>query len=554
MSKLNSRKRLSHKILVWVLFNLYTLMSNAQVQPIPTQDSTDKMRVEIINTDILNFEKRGDQAVKKLIGNVHLIQDSTVFYCDSAYHFETENRLEAYDNVKVVMSDSVQLEGDKLEYDMNTRIAEIYDNITLTNGDTRLFTDRLTYYRNESFGYYSEGGTLEDTANTLTSIYGYYYPNQDEAFFKEQVILVNPEYVLETDTLGYQTETRVATFLSPTLITSDRGEIQTNKGYYDTLNEKIRLYNRASVADSTYTLFADSLDYDSGTELGYAFGEVVLEQADSSMKVVGDYGWFNRQSNESFITDNAVAIQFMESDTLYMFADTLFSMEDSMGNRTFRAYHEVSFYMGEMQGVADSMVYQYQDSNIVLYRKPAIWSDESQITGDTIFIQMKNNEPDSMWIGKNGFMVSREDTVGFNQVKGKEIRAKFKDQELAQLHVIGNSESIYFSKNEEGNYEGMNQALSQEMVFLFRDNTAYRIIFLANPEGKFKPIFEVLFEENKLEGMSWRIDERPVQPPLNEEGIPSPRVPVFHASQIKIQPDSLQEKEVPVLKSEELKP
>ena len=273
--------------------------------------------------------------------------------------------------------------------------------------------------------------------------------------------------------------------------------------------------------------------------------------------VVGDFGRFNRGTNESFITDNAVAIQFMESDTLYMFADTLYSMEDSMGNRTFRAYNNLSFFMGEMQGVADSLVYQYQDSNIVLYQDPVIWSDESQITGDTIFVQMKYNQPDSMWIGKNGFMVSKEDTVGFNQVKGKEIQAKFKDNALARLHVIGNSESIYFSKNDEGNYEGMNQALSQEMIIMLRDNTAYRIIFLANPEGTFKPIYEVLFQENKLDNMKWRIDERPIRPPLDEEGVPSPRIPTFYSEAETIAPvlspaDSLLTS--PPLKKEEVKP
>lgn len=515
------------------------------------------MKVEIVNTDILNFEKRDEVSIKKLIGNVHLIQDSTIFLCDSAYHFETENRLEAYSQVRVIMSDSVQLTGERLEYDMNTRIAEVYDNIELINGNTRLITDRLTYYREETYGYYSEGGTLKDTANTLSSIYGYYYPNQELAYFKEEVILVNPDYILETDTLGYNTETRVASFLSPTLITSDRGEIQTNKGYYDTLNEKIRLYNRASVADSSYTLFADSLDYNSDTELGLAFGEVIVKQADSSLMVIGEFGRFNRSTNESFITDNAVAIQFMQEDTLFMFADTLYSLEDSFGNRTFKAYNNLSFFMGEMQGVADSLVYQYADSNIILYQDPVIWSDQSQITGDTIFVQMKYNQPDSMWIGKNGFMVSKEDTVGFNQVKGKEIQAKFKDNALVRLHVIGNSESIYFSKNDEGNYEGMNQALSQEMIIMLRDNTAYRIIFLANPEGTFKPIYEVLFQENKLENMKWRINERPLQPPLDEEGIPSPRTPSFHSELERLIPDPAPADSIlttPPLKKEELRP
>ena len=507
---------------------------------------TSSSRIQILNAAELSYEKRNDLVVQKLIGNVRLKQDSTLFFCDRAYNYELENRLEAYGNVKVIMSDSLQLEGDKLIYDASSRVAEVFDNIILTDGKVTLYTDHLTYYRNEAYGEYLEGGKLVDTTNTLTSISGLYFPGQKMAYFKEDVLLESPDYDLETDTLGYNTELRIASFLAPTIIKGEKGEIFTSLGTYNSELRVIDLDSRSTVKDSTYILTADSLDYDDNQNFGIAVGDVIVEQTDSTLKILGNYGQFNRAISETIITDDAVAIQYFEGDTLFMFADTLYTIEDSMGQRNFRAYNEVSFFMNDMQGSSDSLVYQYSDSIIYLYYDPIIWADENQLTGDTIIILMENNEADSMWVGKNGFLVSQEDTIGYNQIKGKEIRANFDQNQLVKMHVIGNSESIYFSQNELGTYEGMNQALAQEMLIYLKDNQAEKIVFLANPEGKYYPIFEILFQENKLEGMQWRINERPSRPPLDETGIPHPRKPVFQYVPSSNSQESGIEKEVEI--------
>ena len=182
--------------------------------------------------------------------------------------------------------------------------------------------------------------------------------------------------------------------------------------------------------------------------------------------------------------------------------------------------------MNDMQGKADSLVYWYDDSIIYFFQDPVLWSDQNQISGDTIIVWMKNGKADSMWVGPNAFLASAADTVGFNQLKGKEMRAKFRDNQLIRMHVIGNSESIYFAKNEEDStntyYEGMNKALAQEIVIHFKENEVSRIVFLAKPEGTFFPFFEVIFKENKLDGMRWRISEKPEKP---EIFMPSPLQP-----------------------------
>ncbi len=513
--------------------------AQAQTRETSPEPDSPASRAKILNADILSFRREGGVELQRLLGNVKILQDSTYFYCDSAYYFETDNRIEAFGRVRIEMPDSVVMVAKRATYDGKTRIAEAYDKIVLTDKSVQLTTDRLTFDRTLNYGYYQEGGKLIDGDTDLTSIIGSYYPDEDMAYFRQDVILVSPDYTLSTDTLAYNTETKVATFLTYTLIQNKDGDIETTSGNYDINAKRINLFARSQVKDSTYIMTGDTLFYDDETSMGFATGRVVVDQQDSTLQVKGNYGEFYRGQDMSLVTDNPVAIQVFDNDTLFLFADTLrsFSNEridtirfqyqldslttvdsmriDTHKVRIFRGYHNVRFYMRELQGKCDSLVYFYDDSLLYMYQQPMLWSQENQLSGDTVKVWMKEGEADSMWIGPNAFLVSEEDTVGFNQIKGKEMRASFIEGDISRLEVLGNSESIYFAKEEDStksSYQGMNQALSQRMNFYFEDNEIIKIVFLAKPEGTFKPMFEVLFKENKLEGMNWLPTLRPLRP------------------------------------------
>lgn len=552
-------------ILVFVHVLTFSVLTAQEPFPsLETEDDSTSRRVKILNSDVLSFSTVDGIQLQKLIGNVKILQDSTIFYCDSAYYFEAENRIEAFSNVRVEMPDSVVMLARRATYDGNTRIAEAFKDITLTDRSVTLETDHLTYDRNEEFGFFDNNGTLLDGETKLTSLLGYYYPQENMSYFKKEVVLESPDYTLYTDTLAYDTELKIARFITETTIVSESGEIVTTNGNYDTEVRRVNLFERSQVTDSTYILSADTLFYDDAIDMGYAIGQVVVDQKDTTLQLKGNYGEFNRDTDESLVTDNPVAIQIFENDTLFLFADTLRSIVqtrldtvsyrflpnalstidsllsdstlldsvalasyllDSLGVDTFRVdtqkarifkgYYDVTFYMNELQGKCDSLVYFYDDSMLLMYRSPMLWAEENQLYGDTIKVWMKNGEADSMWLGANSFLVSEEDTVGFNQMKGKEMRASFRNGDMYRLAVIGNSESIYFAKEEdttETRYQGMNQALAQAINLYFEDNELQKIVFLSQPEGSFKPMFEVLFQPNRLDGMKWLPENRPPKP------------------------------------------
>lgn len=504
---------------IFVAAFLLTSVVQGQVTAPPQQDGGN--RINIDSTDVFHFATFGKDSIRirKLLGNVCLSQDSTTLYCDSAYQFIDSNYVEAFSNVRIVMNthmpDSMRrtIKSDRLTFNGNTKIIDFWDHVVLRDKDITLTTPRLTYYRIEDYAEYLQGGVIVNDSNTLTSNKGYYYPKDDMAYFKDEVVLVNPDFVLTTDTLGYNTETKVAFFMAPTVVKDSVNDMYTEDGYYDTENDFVLLTQNASIGDTSYTLFGDTIQYDQLKDLGKAMGHVKVVQKDTSMTIFGKYAEFQSKTEASFVTDSAFAIQRMDDDTLYLFADTLTSYKDTVTDkRYFEAYNDAYFFMNELQGVCDSLVYWYDDSLMFFYKRPALWSDASQITGDTIIIQLKGGGIDSMSIPSSPFIITQEDTVGYDQIKGKELHAKFNLKKLQTMWIFGNSESIYYTKDDKEQYIGMNKARCTDMTVDFKDNKPSKILFRENPEGEFFPMHMVLYKENLLDGFEWREKDRPIYP------------------------------------------
>lgn len=467
--------------------------------------------VEIINADVLTIYPSDSGMIRKMTGNVQFKHDSIMLYCDSALHYADINFLKAHSRVRVVITDTTDIVGDELHYDGERKVAELYRNITMKDGKVRLNTQRLTYYRNSGIAVYPQKGIIKDEENVLTSETGFYHTDSKKVFFRRNVVLTNPEFRLETDTLGYHTETKTALFVDDTYIFMKADTLFTRDGFYDTENKKAELYQGPWVKDSTYRMSADTLKYDQGYDFGEAIGSVHLMKKDSSLQVFGHCGEFERKSGKSLISGEPWMIQHFEEDTLHLVADFFLSQQDSLED-TLRiaAWPRVRIVMRNLQGSADSLEYNRKDSILYLYYNPVLWSDNNQMSGDTIVLTLKNETADSLHLYPKGFLISKEDTIGFNQVKGKQVFGKFESGALNRMRISGNAESIYFTRNEEKNtYEGMNQSLSNEILILFDENKPSRISFLGKPEGTFYPIYEVLEQSNRLEDFNWRESERP---------------------------------------------
>ena len=162
-----------------------------------------------------------------LYKNVRATHEGMVLNSDSA-HFDTKkNDFTAFRNIVIELSDTTTIYGDKLFYNGNTRVIEIWGKeVPLVDGATTLITTYLSYDRKTSTARYTTHGHAVNKNNTLDSKNGLYYSNLNEFFIYDSVVLSDSLSVIYTDTMTYNTATNTAIFYGPTHLQRQHCNIQ----------------------------------------------------------------------------------------------------------------------------------------------------------------------------------------------------------------------------------------------------------------------------------------------------------------------------------------
>lgn len=468
-------------------------------------------KIDLVNANTLEYNGLYNKNVKRLIGNVILQHNGTMLYCDSAYLYTEGNNVDAYGNVKI-NSGSVNITGDALQYEGNTKIAQLHKNVTLNDGSMTLTTDHLTFNLSSNIGSYTTGGKIVSPENTLTSVIGYYYSNDKNFFFRKKVVLVNPQYTMNCDTLKYNTETDVSYFIGPTTIVSKENKIYCENGWYDSKKDIAQFNKNAIYSNKDQTIEGDSLYYDRVKGIGKAFQNITITDSLQDIKILGNYAFYNEKLGSTLITDKAVLIQQIERDTLFLHADTLFAIFDSTRvGKIMYAYHKAKFFKTDLQGLADSLVYNFKDSLITMFYNPVLWTEKNQLTADTISIVMKNKKIDKMNLYSSSFVISQDDSIRFNQVKGKNLTGFFADNELKQIHVYGNGETVYYVRDGDSLIIGVNIARSDSLKIFVDKNEIQTISFISKPEATLYPESELSRKDTILKNFRWEDAKRPAR-------------------------------------------
>lgn len=489
------------KLFVLVFFAFYSVFAQNE-EPI-----------EIINSDVFEFSTFDNQPIRKLIGNVILKQKNAKMFCDSAYHFTETNSIQAFSNVKMIMDDTTQLRGDFLKYDGKKQIAEVFHNVQLSDNKTTLYTNYLVYNRLTKIGEYTQNGKLKDTENELVSVIGKYNTASKNAVFIKNVVITNKDFKVWTDTLEYNTENKIVTLQAAThlLGLKDSSKAYSERGFLDTDKKNFYLYQNPWYQDSNYFAKADTLYFWNDQDSGKAICNVFIQNNDTTTILYGDFATWNSKKNYFWLTHDPYVIYFYGSDTLTLFADTLYSSQDTVQRKKeMLAFRNVKLIANAFQALCDSLHYNQWDSLITLSQNPIIWSDSSQMTGDTVYLWLKNQEPDSIAIRNNSFLISQQDSIGFNQIQGIHIDGKFRNKQIYWMLVQKNANSIYFAKDGD-EYLGMNQGKSENIEIWFEENKPSRIIFHQNAEAVYSPMHEIWFEKNQLNGFQWFINKKPTK-------------------------------------------
>lgn len=515
-------------LLFFLLFIAFVITGMQQNNP----SKKEPTRIDHEHADSIVFERDNNPDVYVFMGDVIFRHDSTYMYCDSAYLYSLSNTLEAFSNVRIEQGDTLFIYGDYLVYEGNISLAKMRENVRMENNNLTLFTDNFDFDRIKNIGYFFDGGMLVDSVNELTSVYGQYSPATKLATFREKVNLQNPQFLLTSDTLVYNTVNKVANIVGPTVVESDSGIIYSDLGWYNTITDEAMLYNRSTVVskDRTKTITADSLFYNRQTGFGEAFDNMVINDTAKKIILTGNYGYYDQVKDYAFATDSAQAIEYSQPDSMFIHADTI--LLHTIGvEREIKAYYGVRFYRVDLQGLCDSMQINTIDSVLCLYKNPVLWNTGYQLTGDTMHIIFNDSTLERINVLNYAFSIEEKDTTFYNQMKGKNLYAYFTAGELNLIEVQGNAESIYYPIDEDGvSFIGQNRTESSFMTIYVRNRQPVKIVWYPSPKAETLPIPDLNPEKKYLKDF---VDYNYIRPKSKEdiftktvrkkEDIPPPR-------------------------------
>ncbi|WP_033961380.1 OstA-like protein [Psychroserpens jangbogonensis] len=474
----------------------------------------DSLKGENITTFV-----RSDQA------QIHVVHDGIDMWCDKAIYYQDEDFIEAFSDVVVKQGDTINMTSEYVEYSGITKMAFAAGDVVLKEPQSVLTTDTLYFDRTKQEAYYrTTGKVVRDSSGTITSQVGRYYMNEKKYRFLKDVVLVNPQYTLNTKQLDFYSDTGHSYMYGPSTIVGDSSKIYCERGFYDTNNDTGYFLKNSKINYNNREVVGDSLYFDRNRSFASATNNIVVTDTINNSIIKGHYAEVFRAKDSVFITKRALAITVQETDSIYIHADTLM-ITGKPEHRITRAFYNAKMYKSDMSGKADSIHADHKTgltqfinidrfSSTEAYatkRRPILWNLGNQMTGDSIHLisNVEKEELDSLKVFNNAFLISK-DTIGggFNQIKGQRLIGLFENNELYNLDIIKNAEIIFYSRNDKDSLIGINKSKSAKINMKFEEG--YKIVTLFNQvDGEIYP--ESQFPENarKFRGFDWREEERP---------------------------------------------
>lgn len=498
---------------------------------LPSANRNDSKRVFLEYADTLRYVKlpvdpftgEAPEPYQLLIGKVKFRKEGMLMFCDSAHFYENGDNFRAYGNVKMEQGDTLFVYGDELDYSGAEELATLYGSpgrkVRMINREVTLSTDVLNYSLADRVGYYEVGGQLTDKTNKLTSQEGEYYPDDKMAYFYQNVVLTglndSDTLKLYTDTLEYNTRTKVATIVDNTTIIGKDGDIESTSGTYDTNSGKADLFSRSTVhTRQGNTLTGDTIVYDRNAGFGEAFGMVIMTDSVKKSIIEGDYAYYNELTDSALVTGRALAKEFSHGDTLYIHGDTIKAYTDPVDStKIIDVYHKVRFYRSDMQGFCDSLSYAGVDSVVYLYRHPVVWSDQRQIFGNQIQLHLNDSTIDWARLPDFAFMAEHVGEDCFNQMTGSDMTAWFNEKsELKRLFVEGSLQMFTFPMENDSTYNKFIYLESSNLDAYFLNNNIDHARVWPENEGNVTPLYLAKRSMYTLPKFAWYEDLRPVAP------------------------------------------
>ena len=478
--------------------------------------------------------------------DVVMVSGKTQLFSNKTLHYDLNTKIASYTKGAYIKNKDTQISSRLGEYYVASKEVFFKRNVVVFDKDLTLRTDTLQYNTEERTAVFLAPTRIDQEKSKIYCERGFYdFQNKLGEFINnpqyekgnqraaadtikydgvaKEFRLINDAYVIDSTTLAkakvirYNEKTDVTYLEGDAYYKTPKQQIKGDSVVFNNKTESFSVKGRSKIVDEKQILEGDDVKYDKATGLGLARGKVIYTDTVQHITIKCDVLSYNKKKDYiKTLGGRPLLITKIDKDSLFMVADTFISFRDTLHikpgkdtARTLLAFHDVRIYKLDLQAVCDSLSYSGADSLFRFFKKPLMWSDSTQFSGDTIDIQLVNNKIDRIKMLNRSLIISETAEDMYNQIKGKKIIAFFKESKIRKMDVFGNAESIYYTQDDAKAYVGANQVQSTDMQILWNDKEMEGIHFYKQPVGQLTPMRQVITGKMQLEGFNWAPKRQP---------------------------------------------
>jgi hypothetical protein len=189
--------------------------------------------------------------------------------------------------------------------------------------------------------------------------------------------------------------------------------------------------------------------------------------------------------------------------------DTKEKAKSDSADRYIMGYHHVRIFSDSLQAVSDSMFYSGADSVFKLFTDPVAWANNSQITGDTMYLYTKNKKPERLYVFENGFAVNKVGKDMYNQLRGNRMNGYFVDGNIDYMRSKGNAQSVFYVMDKDSALVGINKAEGDIIDLRFANKELNKVVVISEPKATMFPAKQASEQDKVLRNFRWLESRRP---------------------------------------------
>ncbi|MBC8144545.1 MAG: LPS export ABC transporter periplasmic protein LptC [bacterium] len=405
----------------------------------PTQPVTIEHADKIVGNE--------ESGITELVGNVRVVQGVTRINADRATMYRDANRVVLTGNVRVAQPGTT-LHASRADYDGSTRLATASNGLTVNDGDATIRASSGTYDMYSRRATFAGGVTMTDPKGRIRASSAEYYSEERRAEFHGGVNVQTDSGSIVAREISYWRDTE-ETYATGDVVVIPKGRDAQLTGQslrhipkagYTIVTGSPRLIDIDTAADGTRDttiITASKLEtYRSDAHSEYVATDIVRLRRGNLEAIA---------ARANYIPDDEVL--GLGSGIAHTIASTIPSTDSASTAPRVRDTSAVTGRpLDSLESIDTSATSSRRDpQRFTTGIWPVVWYDDSQLSGDTITVRLKNKKLRSIDVLGDALAATEKQTRDrYDQLTGTHLLFNIEGDTIRQVRSEGLASSVLF--------------------------------------------------------------------------------------------------------------